>query len=133
MSIAFVAISGSFQGSLTTSNGVDGKAASFVSLTAAAAAVRPWKAPLKNTTLRRRVKASACLSAFSFASAPLFVTNTLQPSSLGGKFASNADRKQWRDSWSIRFVANDRRFHCSLMTLPRPGSPAPSVLTQWPP
>ena len=63
-----------------TSNGVRGKPYHFLSapsVTAPAAAVRPWKLPSTATTCARSVLRSAILSAFSLASAPLLTRNTL--------------------------------------------------------
>ena len=68
------------RGMKLTSKGVRGKPYHFSrapKVTAPAAAVRPWKAPSIAATCARPVVRSAILSAFSFASAPLFTRNTL--------------------------------------------------------
>jgi len=132
-SIAARAASTSPKGMRRTSNGVLGKAF-LPSVIAAAPAVRPWKAPVKHTTPLRPVESSASLSAFSFASAPLFEQKTCHASpASSGSVRSNACKNSWRGEWSSRFVANDSFFHWRVITRSRPRSPAPSVFTQCPP
>ena len=68
------------RGTNSTSNGACGKPYHFLAaphVTAPAAAVRPWKLPSIATTLRRPVIFSASLRAFSFASAPVLMKNTV--------------------------------------------------------
>ena len=119
------------QGRRRTWKGSAGKAGRALSLTAAAAAVRPWKAPSKHTTRRRPVAASAILRAFSLASAPLLEQNARH--SPGGMPTASAARKASRSASGSRLVVKLRRRHCSASASPSPGSPAPRLLTQCPP
>jgi hypothetical protein len=99
----------SLRGTNTTSNGVRGKpyqdfAAPYV--TAAAAAVLPWKLCSIATTLERPVTLNASRSAFSFASAPLLTKKT-RPRP-GGPNAASFSAASSRTESGSAFVWNTR-------------------------
>ncbi len=99
----------SSRGTNCTSNGARGKPYhefSAPQVTAAAAAVRPWKLCSSATIFGRPVTLSAIRSAFSFASAPLFTKNT-RPTP-GGANAASASAASSRILSGSAFVWNTR-------------------------